>query len=155
MKKTLFIASIFIFSSAFASEQPIMKCFFLESMSISFGHSSVYTMKGNITDEGDRNFHFYEVNGLAIASVDDTGSTNFPGRHLGDVAVVINNHPWGNRVLVDAASTVTTGATAFRILVFQVPSATQPPVFSAYKVSALNGLGLAGSCYLDPRLQNN
>ena len=158
MKKVVFALAVAGLLNAFnasADDQMILQCSFLESMSVSFGFSSVYTVRGTITDAGSAGGHFYEVNGPVEVSIDDTGSTNTPARHLGDTGAVLNNHPWGNRVLVDVASASTSGADAFRILVFSAPSNTPNPIFSAYKITSLNGNGLAGSCQLDPRLRSN
>jgi hypothetical protein len=155
MKTKLFAALVAFFaSSAYADSGFLVKCEFLESASVSFGYSSVYTFTGEIKDAGERGTHYYEMDGDVHAAVDQTPSTNFPGKHLGDTLVEFNNHPWGGKVLIDIASKTEVAGKSFRILIFPGASDRPHPVWSAYKISSTNGTGLAGGCEdLDPRLQ--
>src|ERR1700722_8454829 len=103
MKKSVVVAmlgALSFLSNAQAStgETLLMKCSFRESSSVSFGFSSIYTIKGSIKDGGDGTLHFYEVDGSAKVSIDNSPSTNFPGRHVADTTADVNNHPWGQKV---------------------------------------------------------
>ena len=131
----------------------LMKCSFVESMSVSFGYRSIYIISGNISvldPEADE--AFFEVKDPVQVSIDRSSSTNFPGKHVGDTTATMNNHPWGNKVMIDVASTDSKSKLAFRIFVFPEASA-KASFFSAYKIDSLSGNGLAGSCtYVEPRL---
>ena len=155
MKISITLFGLLFAASAYAgpSDSQLLKCSFRESMSISFGYSSIYTFTGSLKDAGGESAHFYELTDVSTVAVDDSGSTNFPGRHVGDTMADINNHPWGGTVLLDIASKATTGPTAFHILVFANSEQKETSVLQAYKINSLNGNGLSGSCeVLDARL---
>ena len=153
MKKLIFALIVLsnLSGSAFAAD-PLMKCSFRESMSTSFGYSSIYSFAGTIKDQGSNDSHFYEVDGVT-AAIDRGPSTNVPGSHIGDTTGTINNAPWGGKVMIDIASKAKSGPLAFRIMVFS-PAATDPVgSLPAYKITSVNGAGLAGSCSsVDSRL---
>jgi hypothetical protein len=166
MKKLVFATSFLFLNSAYAFQPAtslapvpaptkLLTCSFLESMSASFGYSSVYTIEGKVTamDPGVQD-PFYEVNGTVNVAIDDTASTNVRAQHIADTTATLNNHPWGSKVQIDITSTQTTGASAFRILVFS--GVQTDGSFEAYKIDSLTGNGLSGSCSsVDPRLVLN
>ena len=141
-------------AQASAGEKLLMQCSFVESASVSFGFSSIYTIKGSLKElslNGPE--HFYEVDGPAHVSIDDTASTNFPGKHIANTTANVENHTDSDNVLIDVTSTEESGAGAFRIEVFPGKSNTPNPYYKAYKTDTLNGIGISGACYkVDPQL---
>lgn len=133
------------------SPSVLLKCRFVRSLSVSFGYSDVYTVTGDLKDAGPPSFPFFESSGLITASVDQTASTNFPGKHLGDTPVTLNNHTGSGEALLDIRATTEVNGEGFRILVFSNPSGAS---WSAYEMLWPSGEGIAGSCEsLDPRLE--